>query len=131
MSMQDPLSDMLTRIRNAQLAGHEEVRMPSAKLKGAVAKVLTEEGYIDGFSVDEESGKPEMTLRLKYFEGKPVIQSLQRISKPSRRVYVGVDELPVVSGGLGVAIMSTPRGVVTGRTAYKEGVGGEVICTVF
>lgn len=131
MSMQDPLSDMLTRIRNAQMAAHEEVSMPSSRLKASVAKVLTEEGYIDGFSVDEESAKPEMTLRLKYFEGKPVIQKMQRISKPSRRVYVGVDNLPTVCGGLGVAIVSTPKGVVTGRTAYKEGVGGEVICTVF
>ena len=131
MSMQDPLSDMLTRIRNAQMAGHEEVDMPSSRLKASVAKVLTEEGYIDGFSVEEETAKPEITLRLKYFEGKPVIQNLQRISKPSRRVYVGVGDLPTVSGGLGVAIISTPKGVVTGRTAYKEGVGGEVICTVF
>ncbi len=131
MSMQDPLSDMLTRIRNAQMVGHEDVAMPSSKLKAAVARVLSEEGYIDGFSVDDDSNKPTIKIRLKYFEGKPVIQKLVRVSRPSRRHYCGKDELPTVANGLGCAIVSTCHGVVTDRQARQQGVGGEVICTVF
>lgn len=130
MSMQDPLSDMLTRIRNAQMVGKGSVSMPSSKLKISVAKVLQEEGYIGGYSVDEEA-KASLTIELKYFEGKPVIAELDRVSRPGLRNYVGKDELPSVRGGLGVAIVSTSRGVMTDRAARSAGVGGEVLCTVF
>ncbi len=130
MSMQDPLSDMLTRIRNAQMVGKGSVSMPSSKLKISVAKVLQEEGYIGGYSVDEEA-KASLTIELKYFEGKPVIAELDRVSRPGLRNYVGKDGLPSVRGGLGVAIVSTSRGVMTDRAARSAGVGGEVLCTVF
>ncbi|WP_106475550.1 30S ribosomal protein S8 [Phytohalomonas tamaricis] len=130
MSMQDTLSDMLTRIRNAQLATKETVSMPSSKLKIEVARVLKEEGYIAEYAV-EESEKPQLSVTLKYFEGKPVIEHLQRVSKPSLRIYKGKGELPTVADGLGVAIVSTSKGVMTDRAARQAGVGGEVICTVF
>jgi small subunit ribosomal protein S8 len=128
--MQDPLSDMLTRIRNAQLIGKTEVTMPASKLKASVAKVLEDEGYIQGFSVDGEV-KSLITLQLKYFEGKPVISEIDRVSRPGLRNYSGKDSLPSVRGGLGVAIISTSRGVMTDRAARAAGVGGEVLCTVF
>lgn len=130
MSMQDPLSDMLTRIRNAQMVGKTDVLMPSSKLKVNVAKVLEAEGYIDGHSVDGDV-KAQLTLRLKYFEGKPVITEIDRVSRPGLRNYSGKDGLPSVRGGLGVAIVSTSRGVMTDRAARAVGVGGEVLCTVF
>ena len=130
MSMQDPLSDMLTRIRNAHHRSKPEVSMPSSKLKASVAKVLLEEGYIAGYSISEEV-KPSLTVELKYFEGKPVIEELTRISKPSLRTYMGSDELPKVRSGLGVAIVSTSSGVMTDRAARAAGIGGEVLCTVF
>lgn len=130
MSMQDTLADMLTRIRNAQMATKETVSMPSSKLKVEVARVLKEEGYISDFAVSE-SAKPELTVTLKYFEGKPVIAHLQRVSKPSLRQYKGKDALPKVAEGLGVAIVTTSNGVMTDRAARQAGVGGEVICTVF
>ncbi|MGH1487251.1 MAG: 30S ribosomal protein S8 [Cellvibrionaceae bacterium] len=130
MSMQDPLSDMLTRIRNAQLVGKTDVVMPSSKLKVNVAKVLESEGYIDGLSVDGDV-KSQLTLRLKYFGGKPVITEIDRVSRPGLRNYSGKDGLPSVRGGLGVAIVSTSRGVMTDRAARAAGVGGEVLCTVF
>ncbi len=130
MSMQDTLADMFTRIRNAQMATKETVTMPSSKLKVEVARVLKEEGYITDFAVAEGT-KPELTVTLKYFEGKPVIEHLQRVSKPSLRQYKGKDALPKVADGLGVAIVSTSKGVMTDRAARQAGVGGEVICTVF
>ena len=131
MSMQDPLSDMLTRIRNAQLAGKNKVEMPGSKLKAAVAQVLKEEGYINGFVASDDSGKPRMTVELKYFQGKPVIAEIDRVSRPGLRRYSAKDELPSVRAGLGVAINSTSRGIMTDRAARAAGVGGEVLCTVF
>jgi small subunit ribosomal protein S8 len=130
MSMQDSLADMLTRIRNAQMAAKKTVSMPAAKLKVAVAQVLQDEGYISGFGV-EESAKPELTIELKYFEGKPVIEEIDRYSRPGLRQYSGASKLPNIRGGLGVAIVSTSRGVMTDRAARAAGVGGEVLCTVF
>ncbi len=130
MSMQDTLADMFTRIRNAQMATKEAVTMPSSKLKIEVARVLKEEGYIGDFEV-AEGAKPQLSVTLKYFEGKPVIEHIQRVSKPSLRIYKGKGELPKVADGLGVAIVSTSNGVMTDRAARSAGVGGEVICTVF
>ncbi|MCE8010168.1 30S ribosomal protein S8 [Billgrantia desiderata] len=130
MSMQDTLADMFTRIRNAQMATKETVTMPSSKLKVEVARVLKEEGYINDFAVAEGT-KPELTVTLKYFEGKPVIEHLQRVSKPSLRQYKGKNALPKVADGMGVAIVTTSQGVMTDRAARQAGVGGEVICTVF
>ena len=130
MSMQDSLADMLTRIRNAQMTAKKDVTMPSSNLKVAVAKVLQEEGYINDWSVAEGT-KPELTLSLKYFEGKPVIEKIDRYSRPGLRQYAGSKELPSVRGGLGVAIVSTSKGVMTDRAARAAGVGGEVLCTVF
>jgi small subunit ribosomal protein S8 len=130
MSLQDPLADMLTRVRNGQSAKKASVNMPSSKLKISVAKVLQDEGYIAGYSVSE-GAKPELTVELKYFEGKPVIELLQRVSRPGLRIYKSEGDLPSVNGGLGVAIVSTSKGVMTDRQAHKEGIGGEVLCTVF
>ncbi|WP_226648822.1 30S ribosomal protein S8 [Microbulbifer variabilis] len=130
MSMQDPLADMLTRIRNALARGKAEVTMPSSKLKVAVAKVLKDEGYVTDLNVSESS-KPELTIALKYFQGKPVIAELNRVSRPGLRAYTGKKALPTVRGGLGIAIVSTSNGVMTDRAARQAGVGGEVLCTVF
>ncbi|MEH6468954.1 MAG: 30S ribosomal protein S8 [Porticoccus sp.] len=130
MSMQDPLSDMLTRIRNAHMAEKQTVSMPSAKLKVAVAQVLKDEGYINGFNVAEGT-KPELTVDLKYFEGKSVIEKIDRYSRPGLRKYSGSSELPTIRSGLGVAIVSTSKGVMTDRAARAAGIGGEVLCTVF
>ena len=130
MSMQDPVADMLTCIRNAHHRSKPEVVMPSSKLKASVAKVLQDEGYIEGFSVSEEV-KPKLTLNLKYFEGKPVIEEIVRISKPSLRQYSGSSDLPKVRSGLGIAIVSTSKGVMTDRAARAAGIGGEILCTVF
>ncbi|MBX2807972.1 MAG: 30S ribosomal protein S8 [Cellvibrionaceae bacterium] len=130
MSMQDPLSDMLTRIRNAQMVGKTETVMPSSKLKMSVAEVLKAEGYIDDYS-SEGDLKPQLLLKLKYFEGKPVISEIDRASRPGLRRYANKDSLPSVRGGLGVAIVSTSKGVMTDRAARIAGVGGEVLCTVF
>ena len=131
MSMQDPLSDMLTRIRNAQMAGKTGVEMPGSKLKAAVANVLKEEGYIADFKASSETGKPRLAIELKYYEGKPVIAEIDRISRPGLRRYTGKDGLPSVRNGLGVAIISTSKGVMTERAARAAGVGGELLCTVF
>lgn len=131
MSMQDPLSDMLTRIRNAQMAGKTGVEMPGSKLKTAVANVLKEEGYIADFNASNEGGKPRLAIELKYYQGKPVIAEIDRISRPGLRNYAGKGGLPTVRGGLGVAIVSTSKGVMTDRAARAAGVGGEVLCTVF
>lgn len=130
MSMQDPIADMLTRIRNAHQRSKVSVTMPASKLKAAVAKVLESEGYISGFSVTSDA-KAELTVDLKYFEGKPVISEITRISKPSLRQYEGHGSLPTVRGGLGVAIVTTSQGVMTDRAARAAGIGGEVLCTVF
>lgn len=129
MSMQDPLADMMTRIRNGQMAKKATVAMPSSKMKQAIAKVLQDEGYIAGFDVDG-GVKPTLTVSLKYFEGKPVIESIKRVSRPGLRIYKPGDELPKVMGGLGVAIISTNKGVMTDRAARAAGVGGEVLCYV-
>jgi small subunit ribosomal protein S8 len=129
--MQDPLSDMLTRIRNAQMAGKTGVEMPGSKLKAAVAKVLKEEGYIADFKASSETGKPRLAIELKYYEGKPVIAEIDRVSRPGLRRYTGKDGLPSVRNGLGVAIISTSKGVMTERAARAAGVGGELLCTVF
>ena len=131
MSMQDPLSDMLTRIRNAQMAGKTRVEMPGSKLKAAVAQVLKDEGYIEGFASTSESGKPRLAIDLKYYLGKPVIAEIDRVSRPGLRRYSGKGELPSVRAGLGVAIISTSRGVMSERAARAAGVGGEVLCTVY
>lgn len=130
MSMQDPLADMLTRIRNAQMIGKTSVVMPTSKLKMSVAQVLKDEGYILGFSASE-GVKSELTIDLKYFEGKPVIVQVDRVSRPGLRNYVNKNDLPSVRGGLGIAIVSTSKGVMTDRAARAAGVGGEVLCTVF
>jgi small subunit ribosomal protein S8 len=130
MSMSDPIADMLTRIRNAQRVEKAEVVMPSSKLKAAIAQVLTDEGYIDGFKVEANEGKPQLRIGLKYYAGRPVIERIERVSRPGLRVYRGRDDIPQVMNGLGVAIVSTSRGVMTDRRARSQGVGGEVLCYV-
>ncbi|MBN3564615.1 MULTISPECIES: 30S ribosomal protein S8 [Aliamphritea] len=130
MSMQDTLADMLTRIRNGHMAEKSAVTMPASKMKASIASVLEAEGYISGFAVEGDV-KPVMTVELKYFEGKPVIESIQRVSRPSLRVYKAASELPKVAGGLGISIISTSKGVMSDRAARAAGIGGEVICTVF
>jgi small subunit ribosomal protein S8 len=130
MSMSDPIADMLTRIRNAQRVDKTEVVVPSSKLKVAIAQVLKDEGYIEGFAVQPNEGKPQLHIGLKYYAGRPVIERLERVSRPGLRVYKGRDAIPQVMNGLGVAIVSTPRGVMTDRKARAAGVGGEVLCYV-
>lgn len=129
MSMQDPIADMLTRIRNGQAANKVSVKMPSAKLKVAIAKLLKEEGYIADYAVADEA-KPELEITLKYFQGQPVVETIQRVSRPGLRIYKGKNEHPKVMGGLGVAIVSTSKGLMTDRAARLAGMGGEVICYV-
>ncbi|WP_323121871.1 30S ribosomal protein S8 [Burkholderia alba] len=130
MSMSDPIADMLTRIRNAQMVEKVSVSMPSSKVKIAIAQVLKDEGYIDDFAVKAEGAKAELNIALKYYAGRPVIERLERVSKPGLRVYRGRNDIPQVMNGLGVAIVSTPKGVMTDRKARATGVGGEVICYV-
>jgi small subunit ribosomal protein S8 len=130
MSMSDPIADMLVRIRNAQLVGHTEVSMPASKLKAAIAQVLKDEGYIEDFALRANGAKNELRIGLKYYAGRPVIERLERVSKPGLRVYRGRDDIPRVMNGLGVAILSTSRGVMTDRKARADGVGGEVLCIV-
>ena len=130
MSMSDPIADMLTRIRNAQSVEKAVVAMPSSKVKVAIAKVLKDEGYIEDFAIRGEAGKPELELRLKYYAGRPVIERIERVSKPGLRIYKGAEDLPRVMNGLGVAIVSTSSGVMTDRHARAKGVGGEVLCVV-
>ncbi|MBD3647495.1 MAG: 30S ribosomal protein S8 [Pseudomonadales bacterium] len=130
MTMQDPLSDMLTRIRNAQMRNIADVTMPSSNTKVNVAHVLKEEGYIEDYSVSEGK-KPELTIHLKYFQGRPVIEEIKRVSRPGLRQYTSADDIPQVKGGLGIVIMSTNKGVMTDRAARAAGVGGELLCTVF
>ncbi len=130
MSMSDPISDMLTRIRNAQSAEKAVVSMPSSKVKVSIAKVLKDEGYVEDFAVREIEGKPTLEIGLKYYAGRPVIERIDRVSKPGLRIYKGVDAIPRVMNGLGVAIVSTPKGVMTDRKARASNVGGEVLCIV-
>ena len=130
MSMSDPIADMLTRIRNAQGVDKAVVAMPSSKLKVAIAQVLKDEGYIDGFSVRDEAGKSQLEIALKYYAGRPVIERIERVSRPGLRVYRGREAIPSVMNGLGVAIVTTPKGVLTDRKARQNGVGGEVLCYV-
>ena len=130
MSMSDPVADMLIRIRNAQTVGHTEVSMPASRLKASIAKVLKDEGYIEDFAVREAGVKKELRIGLKYYAGRPVIERLERVSKPGLRVYKGRDDIPRIMNGLGVAILSTSRGVMTDRKARADGVGGEVLCIV-
>ena len=130
MSMTDPIADMLTRIRNAQDAEKTSVAMPSSRLKVAIATVLKDEGYIDDFAVRENAGKPLLDISLKYYAGAPVIEKIERISRPGLRVYKGCTDIPRVMNGLGIAIVSTPKGVMTDRKARASGVGGEVLCIV-
>jgi len=128
--MSDPIADMLTRIRNAQGVQKTSVAMPSSKVKVAIANVLKDEGYIEDFAVSESGGKAELKIGLKYYAGRPVIERLERVSRPGLRIYKGKNEIPQVMNGLGVAIVSTPKGVMTDRKARATGVGGEVICYV-
>lgn len=130
MSMSDPIADMLTRIRNGQQAQKTSVTMPASKLKLAIAKVLKDEGYIDDFAVRADGAKSSLDVALKYYAGRPVIERIERVSRPGLRVYKGSDDLPRVMNGLGVAIVSTPKGVMTDRAARASRVGGEVICVV-
>ena len=131
MSMQDPIADMLTRVRNAGNAAKKTVEMPHAKLKVAIAKVMKKEGFIGGYAVEGEGAIKTLVITLKYFQGQPVIETIRRISKPGLRVYAEKDNLPSINGGLGVALISTSKGVMTDKAARKAGIGGEVICSVF
>jgi len=131
MSMQDPIADMLTRIRNAQARVKREVVIPASKRKAAIAEVLKSEGYIADYRVNEGEGHPELVVELRYYDGRPVIEKIQRVSRPGLRVYRGSEELPRIVGGLGIAIVSTSRGLMTDRAARALGIGGEVICSVY
>ncbi|GBU14786.1 30S ribosomal protein S8 [Polaromonas sp.] len=130
MSMSDPIADMLTRIRNAQMVEKAVVLVPSSKVKIAIAQVLKDEGYIDGFTVNPADGKPQLEIALKYYAGRPVIERIERVSRPGLRVYKGHGAIPKVMNGLGVAIVTTPQGVMTDRKARATGIGGEVLCYV-
>lgn len=130
MSMSDPIADMLTRIRNAQNTNKVSVSMPSSKLKRAIAAVLKDEGYIDDFAVQDTDGKPQLNISLKYYAGRPVIEKIERVSRPGLRIYRGNQDIPVVMNGLGVTIVSTSKGVMTDRKARDAGIGGEVLCVV-
>ena len=131
MSMSDPIADLLTRVRNAQMAKLPTVSMPSSKMKVAIAQVLQDEGYIASYQVDENGGKPILNIDLKYFQGKPVIEEIKRASRPGLRSYKGKENLPKVRAGLGISIMSTNKGLMTETQARAAGIGGEVLCTVF
>jgi small subunit ribosomal protein S8 len=130
MSMSDPIADMLTRIRNAQLVEKSSVTMPSSKIKAAIAAVLKDEGYIESFQVRGEATRPELEIELKYYAGRPVIERIERVSRPGLRIYKGRHDIPSVMNGLGVAIITTPKGVMTDRKARQAGIGGEVLCYV-
>jgi small subunit ribosomal protein S8 len=130
MSMSDPIADLLTRIRNAQMVAKTTVSVSASKVKVAIAQVLKDEGYIDGFKVVQDGGKSELEIALKYYAGRPVIERIERVSRPGLRVYKGSNAIPQVKNGLGVAIVTTPRGVMTDRKARAAGVGGEVLCYV-
>lgn len=129
--MTDPIADMLTRIRNAFMAGHDQVQIPSSVIKGEIARVLAEEGYVESYEITEEGIKKTITVKLKYGpDGKAAIEEIKRISKPSRRVYVGKDDIPRVRGGMGISILSTSSGIMTGVAARSQKIGGEILCTV-
>lgn len=130
MSMQDPIADMLTRIRNAQMVGEKQITMPAGKLKSAMLQVLQDEGYITSFETVKADGKSNIQVTLKYYQGRPVIEKIKRISRNGLRIYRGADELPVVRAGMGIAIISTSKGVMTERSARSQKLGGEVLCTV-
>ena len=130
MSMSDPIADLLTRIRNAQMVAKQTVSVPSSKVKVAIAQVLKDEGYIDGFEVKADGGKSELEIALKYYAGRPVIERIERVSRPGLRIYKGRHDIPSVMNGLGVAIVTTPKGVMTDRKARQAGIGGEVLCYV-
>ena len=130
MSMSDPIADLLTRIRNAQMVAKTTVTVPSSKVKVAIAQVLKDEGYIEGFAVRSEGGKSELEIALKYYAGRPVIEHIERVSRPGLRIYKGRHDIPNVKNGLGVAIVTTPKGVMTDRKARQAGIGGEVLCYV-
>lgn len=130
MSMSDPIADLLTRIRNAQMVSKVTVSVPSSKVKVAIAQVLKDEGYIDSFQIKSQDNKTELEIVLKYYAGRPVIERIERVSRPGLRVYKGSDAIPQVQNGLGVAIVTTPQGVMTDRKARATGVGGEVLCYV-
>lgn len=130
MSMQDPVADMLTRIRNAQSMGIQKISMPYSNFKKEILSVLKAEGYISNFGITDTDNKKDIQVELKYYDGRPVIEKIDRVSRPALRVYKGVDSLPVVRGGLGIAIISTPKGVMSDKTARAQKVGGEVLCTV-
>jgi small subunit ribosomal protein S8 len=130
MSMNDPIADMLTRIRNAQLAEKLSVAMPSSRVKASIAQVLKDEGYIEEFKVRDEDGKSTLEIALKYYAGEPVIEKIERVSRPGLRIYKGCDEIPRIMNGLGIAIVSTSKGVMTDRKARATGIGGEVLCIV-
>jgi len=130
MSMSDPIADMLTRIRNAQLAEKLSVAMPSSRVKASIAQVLKDEGYIEDFKVSSEDGKPTLEIALKYYAGEPVIETIERVSRPGLRIYKGRDDIPRIMNGLGIAIVSTSKGVMTDRKARATGIGGEVLCIV-
>ncbi len=130
MSMTDPIADLLTRIRNGQAARKASVTLASSKLKQAIVKVLKDEGYIMDFSVQSDGGRPELRIELKYYEGRPVIDRIERVSRPGLRIYRGKDEIPRVLGGMGTVIVSTPKGVMTDKAAHAIGQGGEVLCIV-
>jgi small subunit ribosomal protein S8 len=130
MSMSDPIADLLTRIRNAQMVAKTSVSVASSKVKVAIVQVLKDEGYIDGFQVKTDGGKSEIEIALKYYAGRPVIERIERVSRPGLRVYKGKESIPQVMNGLGIAIVTTPKGVMTDRKARSVGVGGEVLCYV-
>ncbi len=130
MSMQDPVADMLTSIRNAQAMGIQQIRLPHSKFKSEILNVLKEEGYIESFEVVDVDNKKDLSVKLKYYQGRPVIEKIKRVSRPALRIYKACDQLPLVRGGLGITIVSTPKGVMTDKTARAQKVGGEVLCTV-
>ena len=131
MSMQDPIADMLTRVRNAQQRAKREVAVPASTKKAAIAEVLQSEGYISGYRIEADGSHRQIVIGLKYYEGKPVIERIRRVSRPGLRVYRSKDELPSIVGGLGIAIVSTSRGLMTDRQARAQGIGGEVLCSVY
>lgn len=131
MSMQDPIADLLTRIRNGQMAEKQTVTMPSSNMKVAIVKILADEGYVASYSLQEDGAKTQLTVELKYYQGKPVIETIERVSRPSLRIYKAAKDLPKVSAGLGVAIISTSKGLMSDKAAREQGIGGEVICNVF
>ena len=131
MSLSDPIGDMLARIKNAQARSHKKVKLPSSNFKTKISEILKNEGFINDFNIDENNKKPILSIDLKYYSGNPVISTIERVSKPGRRIFSSAESLPKINGGLGIAILSTPKGVMTDADARKHKVGGEIICKVF